>query len=260
MNDKEYERMDGIRRSDLYWINRTPAHFLYHMQNKANEEQTPALLFGSAAHKYILEPETFDLEYAIVPKVDRRTKAGKEAIEDFKASHETQTWLDADDFDVIQDMKTALLCNPEVRDLLIGRKIRTEVPYQWVDDETGEVCKCKADIVTEIDGVPTVIDYKTTLSCEDGAFERSSRKFGYDFQVGFYLEGINKSTLEEHNFIFIAQEKQAPYLSRVYICDEGFINAGKRKYRELLRRYHDCKVKNEWKGYETDYLYAETYD
>lgn len=261
MNDREYDRMEGLRRSDLWWMKKSAAHFKYHMQHKDDEEQAPALLFGSAAHKYILEPGDFDNEYAIMPKVDRRTKAGKEAIEAFKAEHATQSWIDADEFDTIQDMRTALLCNPEVRQLITRRDVtRFEVPFTWHDGQTGEICKCKADILTEVDGVPTVIDYKTTLSCEDGAFERACRKYGYDFQAAFYLEGINKCTMEEHQFAFIAQEKTAPYLARLYVCDEGFINQGKRKFHELLKKYHECNVSNEWKGYETEYLYSDNYE
>ena len=259
MNDRQYDRMEGVRRSDLAWIKKTPAHFLYHMQNKQNEEQTPALLFGSAAHKYILERDTFYDEYAIVPAVDRRTKEGREQMQAFKAEHGRQSWIDGDTLATIQDMRTALLLNEEVREILTG-EIRTEVPFVWTDDETGEVCKCKADILAEIDGVPYVIDYKTTLSCEDGAFERTCRKFDYDYQAGFYLEGINKCTLEDHGFAFIAQEKQAPYLSRLYICDDGFINAGKRKYHDLLRKYHACKVADSWPGYDKEFLYAEDYE
>lgn len=253
MNDREYDAMNGIRRSDLWWMDKTPAHFRYHMANK--EPQTPALLFGSAAHKYILEHHEFYEEYAVVPPVDRRTKAGKEIIETFKHDHQNQTWIDHADMMEISQMRDALYGNAEIAQIL-NAEHRTEVPFIWIDDETGEVCKCKADIITAIDGIPTVIDYKTTLSCEDGAFERAARKFGYDFQCGFYLEGINKCTMEEHQFAFIAQEKTAPYLSRLYICDDGFIEQGKRKFHELLRKYHDCKVKDEWKGYDTEYLYS----
>jgi hypothetical protein len=251
--------MQGIRRSDLAWIKKSPAHFKYHMEHKNEEEQTPALLFGSAAHKYVLERASFFDEYAVLPDVDRRTKAGKEAIEAFKADHSRQTWIDEDMYKTILDMRYALYENEEVREILTGN-IRTEVPFTWIDGETGEICKCKADIIAEIDGMPYVIDYKTTLSCEDGAFERACRKFDYDFQVGFYLEGINLCTCEDHGFAFIAQEKNAPHLSRLYICDDGFINAGKRKFHALLRKYHECKVTDNWKGYDTEYLYAEDYE
>lgn len=256
MNDKEYSAMPGIRRSDLWWMKKTPAHFKWHINNK---EDSAALAFGSAAHAFVLEPHVFRTEYAVVPKVDRRTKAGKEQIDQFKAENANKTWIDSDDYDTIAEMNEALLRNDEVRRILHAEK-RVEVPFSWVDEETGETCKCKADIITEIDGVPFVIDYKTTTSCEDGAFERSCRKYGYKFQAGFYTEGINMCTMEDHKFAFIAQEKTAPYMARLFICDEGFVNAGKREFHDLLRKYHECKETDEWKGYETEYLYAEEYE
>ena len=242
MNDKTYSAMKGIRRSDLWWMKKSPAHFKYHCEHP---EESASLAFGSAAHAWVLEPDYFMNEYAVVPQVDRRTKE--------------QTWIDAADFETIKDMYEALMLNEDISKILTAEK-RVEVPFFWVDEETGEECKCKADIITEIDGVPYIIDYKTTTSCEDGAFERSARKYGYRFQAGFYSEGINMCTMEDHVFAFIAQEKTAPYMARLFICDEGFVNAGKREFHELLRKYHQCKETNEWKGYETEYLYAEEYE
>ena len=257
MNDREYDAMNGIRRSDLWWMEKTPAHFRYHMDNK--EPQTPALLFGSAAHKYILEHHEFYEEYAVVPQVDRRTKAGKEIIETFKHDHQNQTWIDHDDMMEISQMREALYGNAEIAQIL-NAEHRTEVPFIWIDDETGEICKCKADIITELDGVPYVIDYKTTISCEDGSFERSAHKYGYFFQAAFYLEGINKCTMEEHRFAFIAQEKTPPYLPRLWRCNDSYIEQGRVKFRELLNEYHWCKEHNEWKGYDEGYLFGDEYE
>lgn len=256
MNDREYSALPGIRRSDLWWLKKSPAHFKYHVEHP---EESPAMAFGSAAHAFVLEPDTFEKEYAVVPVADRRTKAGKEQIDKFKEEHAHQSWIDAEDYDTIHQMRDALMLNDDIRKILTAEK-RVEVPFFWKDAETGEDCKCKADIITELDGVPYIIDYKTTTSCEDGAFERSARKYGYRFQAGFYTEGINLCTMEDHVFAFIAQEKTAPFQARLFICDEGFVNAGIRDFHELLRKYHQCKESNEWKGYETEYLYAEEYE
>ena len=248
--------MQGIRRSDLYWIKKSPLHFKYHIEHP---EESPALLFGSAAHKMILEPDTFNKEYAVLPNVDRRTKAGKAEIEAFKAEHAAQSWICEDDYLTIIQMREALLMNPEVANIL-NQKNRIEVPFTWIDGETGEICKCKADILTVIDGMPYIVDFKTTQSCSDGAFESSCRKYGYKFQAGFYTEGIDLCTLESHGFAFIAQEKTPPFASRLFICDDGFIRDGKAEFHQLLRRYHSCKVDDEWKGYETEYLYGDEYE
>ena len=257
MNDTEYNALPGIRRSDLWKMKQTPAHFKYAIENP--EDPTPALIFGQAAHKYILEPETFFDEFEVIPKVDRRTTKGKEVIRAFEQLNSGKTFITAEEMQQIYRMRAALLNNDTARALLNG-DIRTEVPFSWVDPETGETCKVKIDILTEQNGMPLIIDYKTTSSCADGAFERSCRKYGYNFQSGMYTEGVRRSTLEDREFVFIAQEKEPPYACRVYWCETDFVERGMEIFHDLLRQYHDCKQNNSWPGYEDSTLYREEWD
>ena len=257
MDDKEYNVMPGIRRSDLWVINTSPMHFKYRMDHEI--ESTPALIFGQAMHKRLLEPLSFRDEFAVIPNVDRRSKAGKEAFDQFKEENEFKTWITEDQNEQISEMIKALWLNEDVKQILMGDN-RTEMPFSWIDGETGEMCKVKSDILTYEGGKPTIIDYKTTKSCADGAFERDARNYGYHFQAGMYCEGIDLCTLEQHEFIFIAQEKTPPYVSRVYRCDRDFINAGRRKFHSLLRLYHECRMSDEWPGYPEETLYEERYD
>ena len=101
-----------------------------------------------------------------------------------------------------------------------------------------------------------IVDYKTTSSCENGAFERDARKYGYQLQAAMYREGLLQARLQEFGFAFIAQEKTAPYAVRVYRCDPGWIDDGVEIYRDLLDLYHKCKTKNEWPGYEEVTMYG----
>ena len=257
MNDRDYDKMPGIRRSDLWHINQTPMHFQYALTNP--ETDTKSLALGRAVHKYILERESFFEDFALIPNVDRRTKTGKETFEQFKSENEGKQWITADDMEVCLDMRQALLSNREIMQILEEAR-QTEVPFTWTDPETQIRCKCKADILTEINGMPYVIDYKTTTSCADFQFERSCRKYGYDFQAGMYIEGIEANTLEEHGFAFIAQEKTAPYAARIYWCDPSFIEAGKKIFHELLGIYSNCMKTGEWPGYESTELYGEDYE
>ena len=257
MDDREYNAMPGIRRSDLWAMNTSPMHFKYRIESEP--EQTPALIFGQAMHKFVLEPESMGEEFAIIPNVDRRTKAGKEEFDAFRKENDSKTWITEDQFDQIVQMRRVLDTNKTVAEILTGN-IRVETPFSWIDGETGEQCKVKADIIAYIDGKPTVIDYKTTVSCADRAFERDARRYGYHFQAGMYCEGIDLCTLEEHEFMFIAQEKTPPYAVRVYRCDRGFINSGRRRFHTLLRMYHECRMNDDWYGYPEETLYEESYD
>ena len=82
MTNKEYRMAEGVSRSELNTIlQKTPMHFLY--ESTHPKEDTPALAFGRATHKAVLEPETFSEEFVEGIKVDRRTKEGREKWDAF---------------------------------------------------------------------------------------------------------------------------------------------------------------------------------
>lgn len=252
MAELSYDELPGVRRSDLWLMHKTPAHFKFNIEHRP--EPTKALLFGIAAHAAILEPRKFQNEYAVAPNVDRRTKAGKEEYAAFLEENAGKNIISREDLDTIVDMEDAFYRNKTAFDLMIGQH---EVPVTWTDPDTGELCKAKYDCITLIDGKPYIVDYKTTDSCEDGVFERSARKYGYKFQTGMYTEGYFQNFLEECGFAFVAQEKTAPFLVRTYFCDREFIREGYDQFRLLLGMYHECKENNIWPGYEDADLLAE---
>ena len=242
-----YNNLEGVRRSDLWVMNKSPLHFKHYMETP--REQTPALKFGAAVHKFVLEPFEFWDEYITAPEVDRRTKAGKETWADFEAMCKDNglNAITEADFEKIRAMNDALCANKLSSELFRGEH---EKAFSWVDDLTGEPCKCKVDILTEYEGRPLIVDYKTTDSCADGDFERSARRYGYQFQAGMYCEGVFQNTLTEYGFAFVAQEKTEPYAVRVYFCDPDWIKRGYDKFRELIGLYHECRLADRWPGYE----------
>ncbi len=103
---EEYHAGPGVSKSDLDLIARSPAH--YRAQKAAPREATPAMIIGSAFHTATLEPEKFDLEFAVAPEgIDRRTKAGKEEWAAFEAASAGKTVLKAE-VGVVDDLKDFL--------------------------------------------------------------------------------------------------------------------------------------------------------
>lgn len=246
ISNAEYRAREGVSRSELNTIlQKTPMHFLY--QQMHPKEDTPALAFGRAVHKAILEPETFFEEFVIGITVDRRTKEGKQKWEDFLAAVGNKEVISPDDYEVLKEMKAVIDKDPIASAFLTGLHERS---FFWTDAATGEKCKVRPDCIAEVDGKTYLVDYKTTDSCADGAFERSVRKYGYKFQSGMYREGYFQSTFNEAGFVFVAQEKAAPYAVRVYVCTEEFINEGYSQFREAIGTLHECKTKNHYWGYE----------
>lgn len=245
MSNEAYRAHEGISKSTLFLINKSPEHLKYGMENPKGD--TAALNFGRAAHKYILEKECFEDEFAVAPYCDKRTKEGKAIYAEFVANSAGKDVISRDDMLQIIEMSKAIDKVPLARQLLTGI---VEQSYFWKDAETDEMCKCRPDCISKYQGANVLVDYKTTDSCEDGHFERSVRKYGYKLQAGMYTEGVFLNELEDYGFVFVAQEKTAPYAVRIYVCNPEFILQGRDQFREFIGRYHDCKVNDNWYGYE----------
>ena len=86
MTEQEYRKHPAISRSELFKITESPEKFKYSRENP--EEPTPALVFGQLFHAMALQPETVWEQFAVMPNIDRRTRAGKEAFAEFEAQAE----------------------------------------------------------------------------------------------------------------------------------------------------------------------------
>ena len=245
MTQKEYREAEGISRSELQLFRKSPAHYLFNKNNP--QEKTKSLIFGSAAHKYILERDTFFDEFCVMPVVDRRTKEGKEIWAGFENLSVGKQVISQDDMRVILDMDSAIDRHPIARALLTGR---TEQSFFWNDPDTDEICKCRPDVMTEWNGKKYIVDYKTTSSCQNGHFERSCKEYGYQLQAGMYQEGVFLNEFEDYGFIFVAQEKTAPYSVRVYFATQDWIDLGNEEFKALLGLFHRCQEEGTFPGYE----------
>ena len=244
MTDKEYRQHEGISRSELWKLRESPEKARYAWEHP--EPPTPALLFGQAVHKLLLEPDTFDAEFAVKPKFDGRTKAGKEAQAAFDDTLNGRQAITIEQYETAVEMRNKAVSEPFVSKLLQGEH---EKPIHWVDELTGETCKIRLDVLSEIDGRPLIVDYKTAEDASTDAFMRAAIKHGYSFQAAMYSEGVEKVTGEKPLFVFIAQEKKPPYSVNILQADELFIKHGYDIFRELLGIYHECKTTDNWYGY-----------
>ena len=248
MNEREYNAAEGIRRSDLWKMEDSPEKFKWNFDHPA--EQTPAMAFGSACHKFILENEDFPGEYALAPNVDKRTKAGKEEWEAFTASIGDRTPISRDENQTMVDMFSALENCPLAKKLILG-KGETEVPFFWTDPDTGEKCKIKVDRLVKFNRKWYVVDYKTTTCAETFRFNSDIMKLGYYMQAAMYTEGVMrvKKLKKRPGFLFVAQEKKPPYSVNVIEVSEEVMGAGVAKFHQLMDKYHQCKVLDQWPGY-----------
>lgn len=244
MTEAEYRQHPAVSRSELWHIRESPLKFRYFKENP--QEPTPALLFGQVFHKLALEPDTFQLEFIVAPEVNRRTKAGQQAWAEFLSEHADKTVIPAEMYTQAAEMCKALAAEPFAVKLLNGRR---EVPFFWVDDRTGEACKCRVDCLNTGYSQPIIVDVKSTTDASTAEFSKSAIKYGYDFQAAMYSDGVEHNIMERPLFVFIAVEKDPPYAVNILQADELLIRRGCSLFREYMEIYHDCKQTGNWYGY-----------
>lgn len=248
MTEKEYRAHPAISRSELWRLNDSPQKFLWHKEHP--EEPTPALLFGQFLHCALLEPDSLLERYANMPAIDRRTKEGKEEYKIFLSYAAGRTIVTPDIVENVWGIVDAINAEPMAVKLLVGEH---EKPFFWVDEMTGEECKCRVDVWNTRFSQPIIVDIKTTQNASTDAFMKSAIKYGYDFQAAMYSEGVRKVTGKEPLFVFIAVEKEPPYAINILQADEAFLQRGYDTFRELIGTYHECKQTGNWYGYLGEY-------
>ena len=255
MTEKEYRSAPGISRSQLWKLHdSSPEKFKWTMEHP--EEPTPALIFGQAVHKLLLEPDGFDEAFIVNPGFDRRTKEGKAAYSAFCAAKGDRTEIDPAAYETIKAMIEKFKADPLVSWVLnprIPSWVERERPFFWTDEYTGEKCKCRCDVLLKSPDDPgaIIVDYKSAQSANSDIFNREIFRRGYHVQAAMYAAGV-KAALnlsETPQFVFVVQEKTPPYALNVIETPQEVMTYGQDVFRELLGQYHECKETGYWYGY-----------
>lgn len=146
-------------------------------------------------------------------------------------------------------MQVALYNTPFVKLLIKGEH---EKSFFWKDETTGIPCKCRPDSFGQIKDQYICVDLKTTNDAETDKFMKDALKFGYDIQACHYCEGLESTYKKPFKFIFIAQEKTAPYLVNVLEADDYFMASGRELRSKLLDEYKKALETDVWEGYMTE--------
>lgn len=256
MTDSYHADTTRISKSGLDLIARSPAH--YWQSYLAPEPQrvkrkSKEFDIGTAFHLLALEPEKFSEAVALVPKVDLRTRDGRERMISFEEEHGNKLLLTQEDVESVQRMRDSLFRHPTARAALTG-ELLVEHTVIWDDPTTGAPCKCRFDSINRTLGVAP--DLKTTADASIGSFAKSVANYRYHVQQAFYSDGLDlgqeNDLLRGISFLFIAVEKEPPYGVAVYELDGEAVNIGRALYRRDLETYMRCRVANSWPAYSND--------
>lgn len=256
ISNNEYHSSPGISRSGIMLLKRSPKHFWHKYINplREPEKSTAAKTFGNAVHTAILEPHLFFDQYCIIPKLDKRTTKGKEKFATFSAANIGKIILTEEEYSEIQKISHSINKTEIPQQLVEGAKYEKSI--YWTDKETGILCKSRPDIWH----TNMIVDLKTTADASFHAFQRDLYSYGYHIQAAMIREGIREIMGKDmSNFIFLAIEKEEPFVPAIYQLDESALDRGRDALKCHLQTYKECLEKNEWPGYPIERISLPAY-
>lgn len=233
------EAVSSTALKEMYYGKNPQLCYQKYVKRSLPFKQTDAMLLGNAAHKLILEPRSFKKEFAVFRGPFRRGKAWEE----FKEEHPKVHVLTKSQYDEIRRMRDAVMRHPEANSLLSGGNAEESV--FWRDDETGTLCRARADYnKTLSSGTKLLIDLKTCRSAEPTKFIKEMINLGYPIQEAMYREGFQADA-----FCFIAIEKGDWNTVEVYELDQTFDECGYLMYRQALEKWAMYRERDHWPTY-----------
>ena len=243
-------KKDFIAASDIKTFLNSPK--LYFYQKYIQEEKSTQRHFalGSALHELVMEPELLHLHYITFPKVDKRTKEGKLAYEEYLIKAEDKVVLYDDEMVMLENIASNAKKNKTLVSLI--EDSYKELSCYTVDEKTGLKLRMRPDMLCKTKS--TIVDIKSCLDSSPRKFKSDVFSYGYSMSAAYYSDFIGRD-----NYIFAAMEKKQPYQVSLYVCNDDMIEAGRQKYRtglDLLKWSYD---NNFWCDYNEFELLKECY-
>jgi hypothetical protein len=255
ISNEQYHAASGISRSKLMLLDKSPYHFWHEVYSGKSvyREATPAMNIGSAFHTLLLEPEKFNDEFIISPKIDRRTTQGKLDYEAFLKDSQGKIVLTDDQLEKVRTMVSQVNSHDIVATLLDQSVFEQSI--FWTDIETGIQFKARPDIWSS----KMIVDLKTIQDAALFKLQRSALEYGYYLQAGMIFEACKAIGKPVEMFIILAVEKEAPHVPAVYMMDDYALQFGIDQFRKYKLQLAECLSKNKWPGYSVQELEVPNY-
>ena len=205
-------------------------------ERETPREENEAFTLGAYLHALLLDPESIETNFIALGDIDRRTKEGKAEWESAQR-RATLSGARIITRPLVQQataMAHAVRENPAAAQLL---NTLTDREITIIGEIGGRPAKAKVDGIVRLAGACIVLDIKTTESAAPRDFAASAAKFGYFHQAAFYRRLVEQNVSVMDDFVILAVEKKAPYLTAVYRLPFHAIETADRRIDELVERW-----------------------
>lgn len=241
MTEADYFAHPALSHSGIKLLLEAPAKF-QHAATTGDRETKASFDFGTVAHALVLGVG----DVTVIDADDWRGKAAREQRDE--AREEGSTPILAKDWAVCWAMAEALRTHPVAAALLADGK--PEQSLFWTLDGIDRRARIDWLPNHEAGGRLIVADYKTTTNASVRAFERAIVDYGYHTAAQWYAEGVEACTgADDVRFLFIAQEKTAPFLVNVFELSAELLAIAEQRIEHALDVWRACTETGVWPGY-----------
>lgn len=266
-----YHKHPALSESGLKTLLDCPARYYYkYLSGDYEPKEKPNFKIGKACHKYILEGEdAFYNEYWHNPYSDlTKTEIVRILQDKFGYDCTIKKYPVIDLMDMLLtsegiEKKPSHLNQNELNQVVgtaraikqnkkaynaFHQKGESEISLFWIDEETGLMLKCRPDFLPADHKL--VPDYKTCQSVNPEVFYGDFIKYGYHIEAAMYMAGI-KAVFDDDvkTFFFVAQEKEPPYITQIYVPDDAIVTYGDKAVRLGINKFIECQEKGFWGAY-----------
>lgn len=237
MSFDEYADLDAMNASSLKKLSRSLNHYLCQ-----DTEQTTPMMKGVALHDFVehkFAGRDFENHYTYTPTVDKRTKAGKEILDQFMRENSHLKILSEADYKDVVAMGNAILSNPDFWKFLKDADV--EEVILW--NHEGIKSKARLDYSKKKEHVIT--DLKTCQDASIRGFRSAVLRYLYHLQAQWYRIGYRAVHGTLPTFIFAAVENHPPYNTALYSLSDELLDEAQdmiNRAIDLYKRFIDGEL------------------
>lgn len=222
--------------SSLKEFAKSPAHYIQYLNSK--KEPSKEMNFGSLVHCMLLYSQQFTELFAVAPDVDRRTKDGKAAWEQFSAESGSKIVVTGEDVDTANEIAVRIFSNSNIKNAIHSC---TEVEKEWTTIINGLPFRGFIDGLSE----QFILELKTTSDGNPKTFIKDYHNRMYYIQAALYYNAVGKPLQ------YLVVETKAPYNFFMAPVSQEYLDYGWLEIQKLTDSFHTCMVLNSWDaGYE----------
>ncbi len=228
-------------------VNHTPlnAWWNHPRLNPKYEPKKPSadMIFGTAVHAALLEPDTFDDQVIPVYANDFKTNDAKEYRDEILADGKTP--LIESDYEEVKELAERSRQQINIDDEYPG-------PSEWcaIADFNGVMARCRPDRLAE--DHRTVVDIKVTRTDHAPTpWNKYAVGMGYDISQGLYrqtLASILAIDVARIDYLFLSIQRGPPITTQLIRLPIENADTGLEKAAFARAKWAECMEKKSWPG------------